>query len=629
MPRLNQRRRGPRRRGAEVAPEDLAYFVTPGPSQSLPIVGDPTTEYATSVVDGRTVAGRLVRLACERHLRDLDRAAKRARPVVWDLPAAHHGIGYFRDRLRLNGGEFEGKPFVLGPWQSFIVGSLFGWKEPAGTRRFRVAYVESPKGSGKSPLAGGVGLLMMTADLQRSGDSWTPEARAEVYAAAVDKEQARILFRDAVAMVDLSPELSARIQRSGGRGREWRLAHAESGSFFLPISSENQGRGKSGPRPHCVLLDEVHEHKTSAMVEFMRAGTKGRRQALIFMITNSGFDRQSVCWHHHEYGRNVLEGLIEDDSRFAYICGLDACDRCRKEGKEFPTDGCPDCDDWRDESTWPKVNPNLDVSIPRRYLREQVREASGMPSKASIVKRLNFCIWTDQEFSWMPAEEWQACAMPGLTLESLRGRRCYSGVDLAGTSDLAAMVLVFPPAEEGEPTKVLAYFWLPKDCIDEKERSDRVPYRRWVDAGLIEATEGSAIDQRAIRRRINWLREEAGIDVHETPYDPDDATQFATDLIEDGFTPVPFYQTKRNFTAPIREVEKEIAARTLAHDGNEVLALHISNAALEQNAEGQVKFSKIRAKGRMDGAVALAMAKGRAMLHPATSSVDTATGYML
>lgn len=126
-----------------------------------------------------------------------------------------------------------------------------------------------------------------------------------------------ILFRDAVAMVDQSPALAQRINKSGGAGKEWNLAFLQTGSFFRPISSDD---GQSGPRPHCALIDEIHEHKNNQVVEMMRAGTKGRRQALIFMITNSGHDKTSVCYDYHEYGRKVAEGSIEDDSFFSFIC---------------------------------------------------------------------------------------------------------------------------------------------------------------------------------------------------------------------------------------------------------------------------------------------------------------------
>ena len=230
---------------------------------------DAVEAYARSVAEGREIAGPLVVKACERHLYDLETAEQRG--LEWSWPDAEWVIGFFRHALKLSGGEHEGEPFVLHPSQQFIVGSLFGWRKN-GIRRFRVAYVEEGKGSGKSPMAAGIGLYMLTADGQ---------ARAEIYSAAVDKDQAKILFRDAVIMVQLSPALSRRITLSGGKDGDatkvWNLAHLESGSFFRPISSESSGRGKSGFRPYCVLLDEIHEHPTDAMVEFTRKNIKARR----------------------------------------------------------------------------------------------------------------------------------------------------------------------------------------------------------------------------------------------------------------------------------------------------------------------------------------------------------------
>ena len=241
---------------------------------------DPVTRYALSVRAGQIVAGPLVRLACERHLRDLETGP--ARGLVWRLELAMRAVGFFPKVLRLADGKFAGMPFDLSPFQAFIVGSLFGWHTTEGVRRFRTAYVETGKGSGKSPLAAGVGLYLLAAD---------GEASAEVYAAATTREQAGILFRDAVRMVETSPALARAIHRSG-RNPVTNLAHLKSGSYFRPISSE--GKSLDGKRVHAALIDELHEHSSSIVVDKMRAGTKARRQALIFEITNSGFDRTSV-----------------------------------------------------------------------------------------------------------------------------------------------------------------------------------------------------------------------------------------------------------------------------------------------------------------------------------------------
>ena len=257
-------------------------------------VDDPATQYASEVHSGKRIAGPDIRNACARHLRDLEEGPKRG--LFWDLEEANKAIRFYRAVLKLNGGEFEGQPFELLPWQKFIVGSIFGWKGSDGYRRFRVVYVESGKGSGKSPLAAGVGLKGLVGD---------GEARAEVYAAATKKDQAMILFRDAVAMVQQSPELSKRLTSSGTGQNIWNLAYLKAGSFFRPISSDD---GQSGPRPHMALIDEVHEHKTNLVVEMMRAGTKSRKQALIFMITNSGSNKRGPCWEYHEYGARVASG---------------------------------------------------------------------------------------------------------------------------------------------------------------------------------------------------------------------------------------------------------------------------------------------------------------------------------
>lgn len=213
---------------------------------------DPATQYALDVTTGKILAGPDIRNACARHLRDLENGP--ARGLTWDIESAQRGIDFFAKVLKLNGGEHEGKPFILLPWQCFIVGSIFGWKASDGYRRFRMVYVESGKGSGKSPLAGGVGLYCLVAD---------KEPRAEVYAAATKKDQAMILFRDAVAMVDQSPALSQRIHKSGGTGKEWNLAFVQTGSFFRPISSDD---GQSGPRPHCALIDEVIASSAAGVV---------------------------------------------------------------------------------------------------------------------------------------------------------------------------------------------------------------------------------------------------------------------------------------------------------------------------------------------------------------------------
>jgi phage terminase large subunit-like protein len=549
------------------------------------------TQYALDVTEGRTVAGRLVRLACQRHLNDLEHGAERG--LRFDEKAASQAINFF-GFLQLAEGEHAGKAFELQPWQVFIVGSLFGWKGEDGYRRFRLAYIESGKGSGKSPLLGGIGLYMMIAD---------NEAAAECYAAAVTREQAKISFTDAKRMVEASPSLKRRVDVLVNN-----LSHGTSGSFFRPVSSE--GRGLDGKRPHFAGIDEIHEHRTSVVVDKMRAGTKGRRQALIVEITNSGYDRQSVCFQHHTYSSQILEGALENDAWFAYVCQLDVCDECRSAGKVSPTDNCPDCDDWTDESVWLKANPNLGVSLTWKYLREQVAEAVGMPAKAGIVQRLNFCVWTQQLTKWLPIDRWQAGSTP-FTRESLKGRRCYGGLDLAKVNDLTAFALAFPPVEEGERWKILVRFWCPEEDIMTRSRRDRVPYDLWERQGWIETTEGNTTDFGFVERGI--VEDSKYFGLQSIAFDPWAAGELTQNLQEKhGILVIDHRQGFGDMAAPTAEFERKVRAAELQHGGNPVLDWMASNVVVKTDPAGNLKPDKETSPERIDGIVAAIMALGLA-----------------
>jgi phage terminase large subunit-like protein len=571
------------------------------------------TAYALGVVAGRVVAGRFVRLACERHLRDLEEGP--ARGLQWSPKQARYAIGYFQDVLRLSGGPTKIMPFVLTPSEAFVVGSLFGWLGADGFRRFRTAYVEVGKGWGKSPLAAGIGLLMQTAD---------GEQQAEVYSGAAKKDQAMILFRDAVSMVARSPALDARMKRSGGEGQVWNLYYLPTESFFRPISSDD---AQSGPRPHCGLIDELHEHKDATVVDMMRLGTKNRRQALIFEITNSGFDRHSVCYQHHEYSVKVLEGVIAADTWFAFVAGLDVCDKCRGENKTSPTDGCPECDDWRDERVWLKANPNLGVTLQPKYLREVVEEAKGMPAKQNTVKRLNFCIWTENLEKAIPVEWWDLGGAP-IDVEALRGRPCVLGAHLASVSELSACALLFPPTADEEPVQVLPFFWVPEaDMLARASRAGAtVTYDDWVRAGYITVTPGNTTDFGAIRKAINELTGQYGVSEVVFPHNfgGQILADLQRDLGEDRVIAAPLAKVKAGTAELLRLVKGWTADRMpdgrtpmrLQHGGHPVLRWNASNLCVRLDTGEGMAPDLERSQEQVKGVTALINAIARWMEQP-------------
>lgn len=560
---------------------------------------DAVTAYARQVISGKIIAGPHVKSACERHLRDLKQAPERG--FFFDLEKAHRALGFFKDVLKLNGGQYEGVAYELLPWQAFIIGSLFGWVDARGLRRFRIAYIETAKGSGKSPLAAGIGLYGLVAD---------GEARAEVYAGATKKDQAMVLFRDAVAMVDQSPVLAKALVKSGIGASTWNLAYHKAGSFFRPISADD---GQSGPRPHIVLLDEIHEHKTAHVVEMLRAGTKSREQALIVMITNSGHDKQSVCWNYHEAAihTNAAQGVDDkyfNDQFFGYVCTLDQDD-----------------DPFKDEQCWYKANPSLAYGLPGlKYLREQVTEAKGMPSKESIVRRLNFCEWTEAENPWISSQAWFGCEDKSFDFDLLYDRRCFAGLDLSSTQDLTALVLLFEPAAHDEFWRLVPYFWLPGDGLWEKTDKDRVPYVAWRDAGYLEALPGKAINKLAVMKRCVEIC--SMYDVQNIGFDRWRIEDFKMLMDQEGVSlPLsPFGQGFKDMAPAVDVFESLIINQTLRHNGNPVMNWCAANAVISTDPAGNRKVTKEKATGRVDGIVAAIMAAGKVNSESGTGIIEQA-----
>lgn len=559
---------------------------------------DRATAYALDVAAGKIVAGPHVRQACQRHLHDLKEGQSRG--LFYDESESAHKIAFIEECLCLNGGAYEGKPFILQPWQAFITGSLFGWKKGKnGPRRFRVAYIETAKGSGKSPLAAAFGHIGLMSD---------NEARAEVYSCATSKDQAAVLFRDAVAMWQYSPELQSRLVSSGGVGKEYNLAYLETGSFFRTVSADKK---KSGLRPHFYLVDELHEAPDGNIIEMMRAGVKSRRQPMGILITNSGCDMQSVCREYHEMGVKIAGGSEENDEFFSYICALDE--------EDLKDDRFLD-----DESCWIKSNPSLDIGLPGlEYIRGQVREARGLPSKMSLVKRLVFNVWTEAETPWISKEVWNGCRDDNFDESLLMNRRCFGGLDLSSTQDLTGAVFLFEPTIEDPFYRLKCHFWLPGDGLKRKADQDKVPYLDWKDKGWLETFAGTAVNKSAVVKRLHEISlkynlqgiaydramindlfefaEKAGIDLALGKWNKEKREwEFDSSY---GIKMMPFGQDARSMSPALSKFEGFLLNQEVRHDGNPILTWCAANAVVREDEDGYRKVSKRKSTGRVDGVI--------------------------
>lgn len=582
----------------------------------------PVTVYAAAVVAGKILAGPWVRLACARHLRDLEHGGERG--LYWDEAAAQRVFAFF-GHLRLFEGLHAGEPFELQPWQQFIIGELFGWKQADGMRRFRRSYVETAKGNGKTPMAAGICLYGLLAD---------GEQGAEIYSAAVTRDQAGIMFGDAKKMVNASPALQRRVEVNVHN-----LSVLATNSFFRPISSE--AKSLDGKRVHMGGVDELHEHPSAVVLDKLSLSTKGRAQPMINEWTNAGYNRNSVCWQHHEYSLKVVQGVIEDDEWFAYVCALDhptatslADSVPEGDARDVPQSGEQYApgepsggDDWHDEAVWIKTNPNLDVSVTRQFLRQQVREAEGLPAKQSIVLRFCFCEWVEQANPWFDLALWDQ-GQEAVSADALEGRACFVGMDLSSNTDLTAVALLFPPVEEEERWQVLMRFWIPEDNVQERIRRDRVPYDAWLRAGWIKSTPGNVVDKDYIEAEILELG--TRYKIVELAYDRMFADQMVQHLMSEGLTVVPFGQGFYSMAAPCKELERLVFGRLLQHGGHPILRWNASNVVASQDPAGNRKPDKEKSRERIDGIVAVLMALGRAIVTAdAPGSVYDERGFLV
>ena len=538
------------------------------------------------MVNGKLPACRLVRLACERHFRDLTTGHKRG--LTWDPAKGLYAIRFF-GLLHHSKGEWAGGPVTLALWQQFIVASVFGWKRKDGTRRFRTVYEELPRKNGKTTICSGVGIYGLVADR---------EPGAEVYAAATRKDQARLIFDEARRMVRGSPLLRGTVGVF-----KLNLSIDATASKFEPLSSDD--RTLDGLNPHVILIDELHKHKSRAVLDVLDTALGARRQPLLWIITTAGDDTpESVYAQENDYAVKVLEQVVDDDTAFVYITTIDKDDR------------------WDDPKAWAKANPNLGISVKLDDLKRQAAKAKNSPGALVEFKRLRLNLRTAAADRFIDSEIWRRNTLcppdmlsgvyRGQLEERLRGRRFFGALDLSSKVDISAWVMLFPPMGADDRWHVLARLWMPADTVTEKSDRDQVQYRRWINEGWIEATSGNIIDHGEIGVAIAEdcrIYEPASI-----AYDPWNATQLAVQLQGDGLPMIEFIQGIRSYTAPTKEFEAWLLQSKLDHGSNPVLAWMASNLAVQRDKNENLMPTKRLSRGRIDGVTALIMAIGRSML---------------
>lgn len=549
--------------------------------EALVVTASPVTEYAEAVLAGRGVVGQLVRMACERHLRDLSDGEHRG--LWFDERAADRAIRFFA-QLKQTKGRWADEGLTLLPWQQFCIGNIFGWKlRDTGRRRFRTAYIEIGRKNGKSTLAAGVALYLLDFD---------NEPGAEVYAAATKRDQAKIVWGEAASMVRKTPALRRRMVPLDSRGN---ISVKETSSKFEALGADSDTL--DGLNVHGSIVDELHAHKDRKVVDLLETATGARLQPLHFYITTAGVkNKESIYSEFHDRAKRILEGTSQDDAWFCYVATLDLDD------------------DWTDPNVYIKANPSLGVTIQLEELIQERDRALDAPGRQNAFRRLRLNQQTEQDVRWLPMEIWDAPeAAEPINVDDLIGRGCYGGLDLSTTTDLASWALLFPPLEEEDRWIVLLRNWLPKDNMQKRVQRDGVPYDVWEAQEHIELTEGNVIDYAWIREAIDKDSEKYRI--VEIGYDPWNATQLVTWLQEDGANLVPIRQGFASMSAPSKRLEQMVLGRQLQHGANPVLRWAASNVTVLLDPQGNIKPDKSRSSEKIDPIIALICAIACAMRH--------------
>lgn len=570
----------------------------------------PASRYIDGVLSGKIVVCRFVRLAVERHVRDLKASMDGGSPYYFDEAAARHAID-FNQFVCHSKGEWAGKVFDLESWQSFIRWCIFGWKRRSdGTRRFREAYIEIARKNGKTTDGASLGNYCLIGD---------GESGAEVYAAATKRDQARIMHSEAMRMVKASPSLRKRIKT----GRD-NLHIANSASKFEPLGADADTM--DGLNASMILLDELHAHKTRAMVDVLETATGSRRQPLTVYFTTAGYNRASVCWQIRERVRQMLTGTAPDDELFGIIYTLDkkydwpellTAEEARS-GKKGQVE-----DSHEDERNWIKANPNLGISVKLDDVRRQFRKTKVDIGALQAFNRYKMNVWSSQVLRWMPMEAWDNSAGPGPILSgALEGLECCAGLDLSARNDLCALVLVFPFRNE-EIFKVLPFFWIPRERMLEKVKRDHVHYDVWEQRKLITVTDGNVVDYDMVIETLCDCRDR--FNLREIAFDRWGMDRIVQELARKDFVVsaekeaqgcriIPFGTGFQSMSEPMKELMNLTLERKLHHGGHPVLRWNADNVVADTNPSEGIKPNKEKSTQRIDGIVAEIMALGRATL---------------
>lgn len=549
--------------------------------------GDIVTSYAKDVVSGKIISCKWHRLACQRHLNNLEQIGKPNFPYLWNPELVSVSGKTYRPAERIckfaqlmphikGDWAARGELIKLGAWQIFVLGSIFGWvHKDTFKRRFRVADIIVPRKNAKSTLAAVIGLYMLGPD---------EEFGAEIYSGATSQDQALEVFRPALLMARATPRFC---QTYGVSTNASNLSIVENNSKFEPVI----GKPGDGASPSCAIVDEYHEHKTAELFDTMQTGMGARSQPLMLVITTAGSDISGPCYLHQVGLQKILEGVVENDQRFGIIFTVD------------------DDDDWTSEQALRKANPNFGVSVDDEFLKLQQRDAQDDPRKQNVFKTKHLDIWVAAASPWLNLFNLQKAGDSNLTVDQEEWDGSVIGLDLASKQDIASFETL---CWKGSGEK-RHYYSFTKNYVPEAalEKPENAHYQAWVNAGYLIATPGTMISLTQIEEDVIDMTRLIGC--REVAKDPWGGHQMGANLEEEGITVVDIPQQVRYLSDPMKEIAALVDAGRYHHDDNPCTVWQMSNVEVKEDRNENIFPRKSRASNKIDAAIAKIVAMNRAM----------------
>lgn len=507
-------------------------------------------------------------------------------PIADPLGYGERAVKFLR-ALKHPKNPLPGNAFQLDPWQERIVRKIYGPRNADGTRVVKTVVMLLPRGSRKTSLAAALALL------HTFGPERVPGG--EVLSAASDRSQAKIAFAEAVGIIRTMPKIDGIAQITDHKHRIKNKTHA---SFYACVS--NDAASAHGHTPVFCLVDEIHAWKRRDLWDALKSGMSKTAGSLLIIATTAGRGQENLAFEQIEYARRVARGEIIDPATLPILF-------------ETAADA-----DWQDEKVWYRANPGLALGYPDIHgLRQLAKEATERPGDREAFRQYHLNVWLDHsDAPFVEMETYDEGAEP-FDLDEMEGRACWLGVDLSSNSDLTVIVAAWRHGDDGY--RVWPFYFCPADNLSRRAEKDGVPYPLWAEKGFITPTPGNVVDFRAVEDAIRDLCDR--FDVREIAFDPHLGRNMMSNLAEDGFPAVEMRQGWITMAPAIKELERAIIGRRFQHGGNPVLRWNFDNICTETDKAGNLSFHKGKSKDRIDGAMAAAMAVGRASAGEDTRSI--------